>query len=392
MGEEWRNNNASSVPGGPYILPAMPRPRAFLRPLLLASFASLTAACTSVGRVLEEVFRERPPSPVDRITTASDARIDSAGRLVGSFVGEGTSRAVHLLSSDTALIADLVRRYAPRRATDPWEALERAGMIRIPLRLPKEEPERGALVARARVASPAGRTGVVATSILVRSGRCKRRGAQAEIVVEELERQRGPALRGPVVGSLVAGSGGTESFQEREAPPAPSDSLIRILVDRTRRAIDSTLATRYRKVEAHAIPDGLLEVNTLADIDAADIVPYHVDGGRVRYAVSLRERRVSRGDTLVVAGVMAWDSAGAWQQTVFRPTFLFLRRGRLEPYEPSRGIYWRRLSAVSDFAGYGRDNLWMEQVDVRTASVLWGIVQPSDNVVVAAAEMEGPCR
>jgi hypothetical protein len=31
-------------------------------------------------------------------------------------------------------------------------------------------------------------------------------------------------------------------------------------------------------------------------------------------------------------------------------------------------------------------------VDLRDGSVLWGILQPSDNVVVAAAEMTGPCR
>jgi hypothetical protein len=35
------------------------------------------------------------------------------GYVVGSFVGEGTSRAVHLLSSDTGFIAALARRYRP---------------------------------------------------------------------------------------------------------------------------------------------------------------------------------------------------------------------------------------------------------------------------------------
>jgi hypothetical protein len=34
----------------------------------------------------------------------------------------------------------------------------------------------------------------------------------------------------------------------------------------------------------------------------------------------------------------------------------------------------------------------MEQVDVRDGTVLWGILQPGDNVVVAAAEMAGPCQ
>jgi len=138
-------------------------------------------------------------------------------------------------------------------------------------------------------------------------------------------------------------------------------------------------------------PERELEINTLADFDAADIVGYRVDRERIRYAVSLRERLTSARDTLVAAGVMAWDSAGTWQQTIFRPTYLVMRRGRLEPYESGRAVFWRRLAAIADF-GFDRDNLWMEQVDVRDDAVLWGIVQPSDNVVVAAAEMEGPCR
>src|SRR5687768_18457056 len=83
-----------------------------------AAVVLAAAACAPVGQFFEEAFRERPPAPIDRLTTASDARIDSAGRLLGSFVGEGTSRAVHLLSSDTALIVELVRRWSPRRAAD----------------------------------------------------------------------------------------------------------------------------------------------------------------------------------------------------------------------------------------------------------------------------------
>jgi hypothetical protein len=89
---------------------------------------------------------------------------------------------------------------------------------------------------------------------------------------------------------------------------------------------------------------------------------------------------------------MAWDSAGAWQQVIFRPTVVSLRRGRLAPYGAlRRGLFWRRLQPISDFA-FERDNLWMEQVDVRDGSVLWGIIQPRGNVVVAAAQVEGPCR
>jgi hypothetical protein len=89
---------------------------------------------------------------------------------------------------------------------------------------------------------------------------------------------------------------------------------------------------------------------------------------------------------------MAWDSAGRWRQVIFRPTLLALHGGRLVPAPGSpRSIYWRRLQPISDVA-FQRDNLWMEQVDVRDGTVLWGIVQPHGNVVVAAAEVDGPCR
>ena len=369
--------------------------RAHILPrFVLAAGAVLGAGgCRSVGQFLQETFRERPPAPIERFTTASDARIDSAGWLVGSFVGEGTSRAVHLLSSDTALISELVRRYAPRRAADPWEALARADVIRIPLRGGDKEPaDRGPMIPHARVGSPEGRTGVVATSLLVRAGRCGPRGAQAELVVEERGYNSGPGMRGPVVGSLVTGGSAPGGFEERDEPAEPSDSLIDLLVDRTRRAMDSVLAQRHRSVRASPIPGGTLEINTLGDVDAGDVVAYRVDTERLRYAVSLRERRVAeRGDTLVAAVVMAWDSAGLWQQTIFRPTYLRLRRGRLSPWESGRPFFWRRLGAVSDF-GFRRDNLWMEQVDVRDGTVLWGIIQPGDNVVVAAAEMAGPCQ
>jgi hypothetical protein len=110
--------------------------------------------------------------------------------------------------------------------------------------------------------------------------------------------------------------------------------------------------------------------------------------------VSLRKRRVRAGamDTLVTTAVMVWDSTGAWRQTIFRPTVLAALGGRLDEYGPvGRPYYWRRLQAISDVA-YARDNLWMEQVNVRDGTVVWGIVQPRGNVVVAAAEVDGVCR
>ncbi|HEU5050719.1 MAG TPA: hypothetical protein VFU00_10370, partial [Gemmatimonadales bacterium] len=273
-------------------------------------------------------------------------------------------------------------------------ALARAGMMRIPLRTGKEDAARGPLLPFGRVGSPEGRTGVVATALIVRAGRCPRLGPQAEIVVEEPEREAGPALRGPVIGSLVPGRDDAPGrFIEREPLPLPADTLVDLLVDRTRRAIDSVLAREHGSVRAEAARNARLEINSLGDLDAADVTPYHVGDGRVRYAVSLRERRVpaSGADTLVAVGVMAWDESGAWQQFIFRPQYLVARRGRLLPFRSSRPYFWRRLGAVSDF-GFDRDNLWMEQVDVRDGAVLWGIIQPSDNVVVAAAEMGGGCR
>ena len=361
---------------------------------LAATALIVLAGCASVGQFLEEAMRERPPAAIDRMTTASDARIDSAGRLVGSFVGEGTTRAVHLLSSDTSLIAELVRRYAPRRTTEPWDALSKAGLMRIPLRTAKEDAARGPLVQLGRVGTPEGRTGVVATSLLVRSGRCGWRGSQVELVVEEARREAGPALRGPVIGSLVTARTETapDGFIEREPLPEPDEALVRELVDRTRRAMDSSLSAQHPTVRARPVSDRPIEINSLGDIDAGDVTPFHVGDGRVRYAVSLRERRVQETsrDTLVAAGVMVWDEEGTWQQFVFRPTYLITRRGHLTPFRSGRAHFWRKLGAVSDF-GFDRDNLWMEQVDVRDGTVLWGIIQPSDNVVVAAAEMESEC-
>jgi len=205
-----------------------------------------------------------------------------------------------------------------------------------------------------------------------------------------------PPLRGPVLGSLrtgVAAERRERGLVRRDSVPAPSAALTGELVGRTERALDSTLGADYRSLELRSDPNTRLEVNTLADVDAADVIAFRIAYERVRYAVSLRARRISaRGDTLVGTAVMVWDSAGAWRQAIFRPTLLRLRSGGLEPWgSRGRPIYWRRLQPISDFA-FPRDGLWMEQVDVRDGSVRWGIVQPRENVVVAAAEVDGPCQ
>jgi hypothetical protein len=111
-------------------------------------------------------------------------------------------------------------------------------------------------------------------------------------------------------------------------------------------------------------------------------------------AVSLLPSLVgcSGQDTPIAATVMAWDSAGAWQQVIFRPTVVSLRRGRLAPSGASRrSLFWRRLQPISDFA-FERDNLWVEQVGVPDGERAVGDHPTQGDVVVAAAEVEGPCQ
>jgi len=254
------------------------------------------------------------------------------------------------------------------------------------------------MVDRALVGGPAGHTAVTPTAILLHGSPCGSRGAQAEIIVEDDHRAQEPSLRGPVLGSFTHSqtpappADDRERFRRREPVSQPSTSLVDELIARTARVMDSTLS-RIRSLSLRAANDSRLEINTLSDIDAADVIPFRPAASAVRFAVSLRTRRITDGgDTLLAATVMAWDSAGAWQQVIFRPTVVSLRRGRLAPYGAlRRGLFWRRLQPISDFA-FERDNLWMEQVDVSDGSVLWGIIQPRGNVVVAAAQVEGPCR
>ena len=367
----------------------------------LALSASLLAlGCRGAGEFLGNLMRERPPAALDSMSVASDVRIDSLGYVVGSFVGEGTSHAVHLLSSDTALVAGLARRYRPdlMQSGEVWQRLahERtitlapAGRRRTAGGVPK--------IDRAIVGSPLGQTSVTPNTILLHGSRCGWRGAQVEIVVDRKPGDRGAPLRGPVLASFTRATSGDAAktnpeFRHRQplAPPAPE--LIEDLVRRTSMAMDSVLDASFRSLALRRADAMDLEVNTLADIDAADVASYRARPNTVRFAVSLRERRVTAGrDTLLAATVMTWDSVGTWRQFVFRPTVLSLRRGGLAPYGAlRRSVFWRRLQPISDF-GFDRDNLWMEQVDVRGGGVLWGIIQPAGNVVVAAAEVEGPCR
>ena len=353
------------------------------RPLAAAGLALLClSGCRAGGRSPEGAARPHAPTPLDSLSLASDARFDSLGFLAGSFVGEGTERAVHLLSSDTGLIADLAGRYAPDlpRGAALWNALRSRGPVAVDPR-----------VHQAMVGSPLGHTEVAVTGLLLHGRRCGGGGAdaQAELVVQDRPKPGDPPLRGPVLGSILSTEVPAEQrgLLRRPEVPAPGPELVDALVERTRRDLDAALAADHPGLGLEPLAPRPLEVNTLADFDAADVIPIRVRAGEVRYAVSLRERRMAGTDTLVEAGVVLWDSAGAWRQSVFRPALLRLSGGRLEPYRSGgRPLYWRRLQPISDVA-FPRDNIWMEQVDGRDGRVIWGVIQPEENVVVAAAEV-----
>ncbi len=373
-----------------------------MRPTLrsLALLLAGVLACSVRGGT-GSLLPERPPTPLDSMPLASDVRVDGAGRLVGSFVGEGTSRAVHLLSSDTALIRSLAARFRPdlvQGEHDLWTNLRRAGVV--PLRRSdgrRTMAGRGPSVGRALVGSPLGHTDVNVSEVVLHGNRCLRdpRGARVELVVEPDSAGGEPPLRGPVLGTLLD----LEEVRRRERglvrrdpPPDPSPALVDRLIERTSLYLDSTLAALYPGLQVRPLHAERIEINTLADLGAADVIPFRAGEDRVHYAVSLRQRRVLGGrDTLVTTGVMVWDSAGTWRQEVFRPTVLASHGGRLDAFGPiGRPVYWRRLQPISDIA-YPRDNIWMEQVNVRDGRVLWGIIQPAGNVVVAAADVEGVC-
>jgi hypothetical protein len=253
------------------------------------------------------------------------------------------------------------------------------------------QPSQGILVG-----SPDGHTPVRLTSVLLHGSACGWRGSQAELLVDQLSGD-GPTMRGPVVGAFFAPddwlSRTDTRYRERVDPP--SATLTDSLLAWTSRAMDSLLTgalpVRDRPLSHET---GLpRSVNGLDDEDAADVLAFRLDDGRIRYAVSLREGlRTERGVPVQAAIVMVWDSTGSWRQIVFRPTLLEYRRNRLSRSfgGVTPPLYWRRLAPVSGFA-FKRDYLWLEQVNVEDGTVLWVILEPRGNTVVAAAEMDGPC-
>lgn len=390
------------------------RPPSLIRLAALALLALATASCASLGRVLVELLRERPPQPLDQVRLVSDVRLDSLGRIAGTFAGNGTDREVHLLSSDTAFVAELLRRYGPGdmgrddrrndRRDDPWRQLARARLITIVPRHPGDPPVTGPAVRSAIAASPDGHTDVDLRAILLRPGSCTGRGrpawdgARAELILtSDAPSQRNPSLRGPGLGSLRDTPAAAERSR-RYDPPPPSDAMLEDLLSRTERTMDSTLNANLGNADApidaplDAARHTRIEINTLDDVDAAEVRAFQVDASRVRYVVALRERRTTRrGESLLAATVMIWDSAGAWQQIVLRPTLLALDRGRVYPWRWGwTPVFWRRIEAISGF-GLPRDYLWLEQVGTDDGTVVWAALDPLTNGVVASSEVGERC-
>lgn len=365
-----------------------------LKPLTILALAALLhlSACARLGGIMSD--SERPPLPLVQAGISSDARIDSTGAIAGSFVGEGTSRQVHLLSSDPAFISELVRRWRPEkdRRIDPIDWLAKRGTYAINLDRKADTALFNEVIL---TGSPDGHTRVKLSTILLYGAKCRQGDAQAELVVEPA-RSSGVSLRGPVVGSFRSADvkWPVSDNYRRDPLDDPSEALIDSLVEHTAQVMDSIIESRLPPREVPLTrKDRRPAINSLADVDAADVIPIRLDDGRIRYAISLRAtRRTARGAEGMASIVMIWDATLAWRQIVFLPTFLELgRRGPTRPMgDRTAPFYWRRLQTVSGFA-FERDYVWMEQVNVRDGSVRWVILEPRGNTVVAAADVEDGC-
>ena len=226
------------------------------------------------------------------------------------------------------------------------------------------------------VGSPLGQTGVsVPRAILLRGSRCRLAGHPGRDHRASRSGAGRPPLRGPVLGSFLA----ADEAGRRRMPGFAGGSrsryqvpdLVDELIARTGRAMDSVLAGLLPGLELRPPRRPRLEINTLFGRGCGGRDPFRSGAGRVRFAVSLRERRITAGDdTLLAATVMAWDSAGTWQQRSFGPTLLSFVGGRLAPYGAlRRSIFWRRLQPISDFGfsvitcGWSR-SMWRGQRDL----------------------------
>ena len=335
------------------------------------------------------------PFALDSISITSDARLDANHRLLGSFVGEGTNRAIHLLSNDTALIATLYRRYGEplSRGESLWSRLQVLGSAR----LRPGDGRTGPRLQETLAGFAGGLTRVQPVSVILHGSSCGPLHSRIEIIVGEASGEGPSPVQGPVLGSFQTQPRSDLADGEIAARPAtqmPGQAMIDSLIARTERAFDDAVARRLAPelLPLQAPSDRYLEINTLADIDAADIVPFWGVAGQIRYVVALRVRRITaHADTLLVAGVMTWDSAGQGGRTVLRPTAMRLDQGQVAALGADWApAYWRRLEAIAGF-GSGSDYLWLEQVRPDQHAVLWGVLAPVSNTVVAAARVDGSC-
>ncbi len=355
------------------------------RPAIIVTLTALATlgGCRQADRQATTLAPDRVPFPLDSIPITSDARLDSSDRLLGSFVGEGTSRAIHLLSNDTVLIATLYRRYGPplARGESVWSRLGRVGTAP----LLAGDGRTGPVIQEPLAGFAGGHSSVEPLSILLRGNRCGALGSLAEIIVGESQGAGWSVFHGPVLGSfqtrprtdLAEGE-----VVERMTAPLPEPALMDSLLARSERAVDSAIGQRMpgNLLPLRPLDHSPLEINSLEDINAADVVAMWGTDDQVRYAVALRVRRVTpQADTLLASAVLMWDSAGR------------NARGTPTAFDGEwRTMYWRRLEAISGF-GSGRDYLWLEQVHPSEHSVIWGVVSPVTNTVVAAARVVGPC-
>jgi len=335
------------------------------------------------------------PSALDSISITSDARLDANRRLLGSFVGEGSNRMIHLLSNDTALIATLYRRYGKPlgRGESVWSRLQTLGSVD----LPPGDGRTGPMVQETLVGFSGGLTRVRPVSVILHGSSCGPAHFLAEIIVGEAKDQAPSPVQGPVLGSFQTQPRSDLADEEIEARPATHMSdqdMTDSLIARTERALDDAITLRLAHdfLPLRSPDDRYLETNTLADIDAADVMPFWDAADQIRYVVALRVRRITaQADTLLVAGVMTWDSTGQEGRTVLRPTALRLDQGQVAALGPGWApVYWRRLEAIAGF-GSGSDYIWLEQVRPAQHSVIWGIMAPVSNTVVAAAQVDGSC-
>lgn len=334
------------------------------------------------------------PWPLESLSVTSDARLDASHRLLGSFVGEGTGRAIHLLSNDTSFIAALYRRYGPplTRGEQVWSRLQQAGTVALHL----SDGRTGPFVQEALAGSADGLVPVEPAAVLLHGDPCGPLGARAEILVGESQDSTTPPVFGPVLGSFQTrprSELANDEMASRRPATMPGQELTASLIARTERVFEEALATRLASDRLPLDPPGdrYLEINTLADIDAADVVPFRGDTGGTQYVVALRVQRVTaRADTILIAGVMTWDSAGLAGRMMLRPTVLRVHGRRVAAEAGWTPMYWRRVAAIAGFASRG-DYLWLEQVHPSEQAVLWGVVAPATNTPVAAARVTGAC-